>query len=250
MLRQGNVLRGGIRQCYNDGWILNDIQYERRKSDKDSEIPWLVDSVSSDGLQVKVTLFTMEKSHSLPKGVREWLEKGFTGISSLEFNESCHDKGVFLKAGKLNKARVGNLPLKEIEIIAVDPGQVCVASSDRCTLENRDFGSSDFKESGTSSFTSKDYRRESLANPTAKPEVRRRNKNEAYDEAIASFGNVSAKAPGTSGEHSSLYSTLTVRIGELRSADRRSERFARLRCKATDGQSYRTDDSTLQGRRD
>lgn len=57
----------------------------------------LLNSITTDGLQVKVCLTTLDKVNPLAKGVQELVEKGFTGLSASPFNVSKHTKGVFKK---------------------------------------------------------------------------------------------------------------------------------------------------------
>ncbi len=100
LLRQRRRFRKGIPICVRDCWVPNDVEYELRKADEAVPVPWLMSSLKTDGLQVKVLLATVVKAeHSdetavaeedaraplppcgvkdpLPSGVAELREKGY-----------------------------------------------------------------------------------------------------------------------------------------------------------------------------
>lgn len=93
------------------------------------------------------------------------------------------------------------------------------------------FEHSSFKGS-KSSFSSREYKHQSLARFSAKAEVGRREQNVEYGQAIRAYDSVSLKKPDSSFAYSGVtYSTLRVRIVELLSTERRNQRFSRLRAR-------------------
>lgn len=239
VLRAKNRFRKGIGVCTKDPWFTDDLLYTAKREDPTCETPWLVNSISTDGLQVKVCLSTLAKTKPLPKGVKELVKKGFTGLSDARLRFSKSSRGVFKKACKLTKAEKAMLSSENhIEVVGLDPGQVSIYATVRANVTRpNSLASSSFKGS-KSSFSSWEYKHQSLVRFSAKAETRRREQNLEYGQAIQAYDTVSLKQPDSSSVYAGVtYSTLTVRIAELLSEKRRQERFARFRARqrAVDG---------------
>lgn len=238
LLRAKNRFRKGIGMCTKDPWFTDDLLYTAKRDDPTCATPWLVNSISTDGLQVKVCIATLAKTKPLPKGVKELVKKGFTGLSDIGLRFSKSSRGVFKKACKLTKADKSALsPENHIEVVGLDPGQVSIYATVRANVTCPKFESSSFKGS-KSSFSSREYKHQSLARFSAKAETRRREENLGYGQAIRAYDTVSLKQPDSSSAYAGVtYSTLKVRIDELLSDERRQQRFARFRARqrAVDG---------------
>ncbi len=48
--------------CFKSKWVVIDEEYKKEKSKTEGPILWLVNSITTDGLQVKVTMATLETS--------------------------------------------------------------------------------------------------------------------------------------------------------------------------------------------
>lgn len=235
VLRQIRRFRKGIEVCTKDPWVTDDLLYDANLGDPTCDVPWLVNSITTDGLQVKVCLTTLGKANPLAKGVQELVKKGFTGLSTSPFNVSKHSKGVFnKKVTKLNEVEKARLSSDEnhIEVVGVDPGQVSIYATVRADVRKAgDFNPASFKGSPTS-FSSREYRHQSLARFSEKGETRRREDNAEYGRAVEAYSVVSLKQPGSSLAYSAVtYSTLKTRAAELLSRERRCEKFTRLRAR-------------------
>lgn len=239
VVRLNNRFRKGIGLCTKDPWLTDELLYTAKRDDPTCETPWLVNSISTDGLQVKVCLATLAKTKPLPKGVSELVKKGYACVQDkLKFSKSS--KGVFKEAGKLTVAekRVLSSDENHIEVVGLDPGQVSIYATVRADVRcPTTFEAASFKGS-TSSFSSREYKHQSLVRFSVRSEVRRREENNEYGNAIRAYDSVSLKEPGASFAFSAVtYSTLGTRIDELLSIKRRQERFTRLRARqrAVDG---------------
>lgn len=184
VLRLNNRFRKGIDLCKRDPWVTDDALYQRNMEDPTCGIPWLVNSISTDGLQVKVCLSTISRANPLAKGVQELTKKGFTGLPDSPFRISTRSKGVFnKKVTKLTKAEKAGLRWEEnhIEVVGVDPGQVSIYAMVRAVVSDPDeFDPTSFKGS-SKSFSSREYKHQSLARFSARLESSRR-------EEIAEYG--------------------------------------------------------------
>ncbi len=142
VLKQKRRFRKGIPLCVRDGWVPDDVEYERRKANETVPVPWLVSSVKTDGLQVKVLLATVVKAERdnavagegagaplpqcdvkdpLPSGVAKLREKGYA--MNNVFDARKHRRGVF--------ADVLPIPPSSRDsyhCIGVDPGQINIAT--------------------------------------------------------------------------------------------------------------------------
>ena len=235
VLRLNNRFRKGISVCTKDPWVTDDALYKKNIEDPACGIPWLVNSISTDGLQAKVCLSTISKANPIAKGVQELVKKGFTGLSDSRFKLSTRSKGVFdNKVAKLTKPERAGLcsPENHIEVVGVDPGQVSIYAMVRANITEPDkFDPTSFKGS-SSSFSSREYRHQSLARFSARLESTRREQSADYGGAIKAYDSVSLKQPDSSLAYSGVtYSTLRVRVVELLSVKRRLQRFARLRAR-------------------
>lgn len=123
-------------------------------------------------------------------------------------------------------------PKNHIEVVGVDPGQVSIYATVRADVTKPGpFDPASFKGS-PSSFSSREYKHQSLARFSAKSEISRREQNVGYGQTIQAYDSVSLKQPGSSFAYSAVtYSTLKARKDELLSVERRCERFARLRAR-------------------
>jgi hypothetical protein len=244
VLRAKNRFRKGISVCTKDPWFTDELLYMAKREDPACTTPWLVNSISTDGLQVKVCLATLAKTEPLPRGIKELVKKGYSSLPDVGLNFSRFSKGVFSKAKKLsNKEKSAMSTENSIEVVGLDPGQVSIYATVRANVISADvtspegFTSSSFKGS-KASFSSREYSHQSLSRFSAKAETRRREQNVGYGQAIQAYDPVSLKQPGLSSAYADVtYSTLSVRINELLSEGRRLERFARLRARqrAVDG---------------
>lgn len=149
VLRLNNRFRKGIDVCTKDPWVTDDGLYQRNMKDPTCAIPWLVNSISTDGLQVKVCLSTISKANPMAKGVQELVKKGFTGLSDSPFRVSTRSRGVFDKrVTELTKAEKASLCSKEnhIEVVGVDPGQVSIYAMVRADVKDQEkFDATSFK---------------------------------------------------------------------------------------------------------
>ena len=235
VLRLNNRFRKGIGVCTKDPWVIDEALYKTHMADPACGIPWLVNSISTDGLQVKVCLSTISKANPIAKGIQELVKKGFTGLPDTPFRLDIRSKGVFdKKVKKITSTQQGSLRSEEnhIEVVGVDPGQVSIYAMVRADITNPNkFDPTSFKGS-QSSFASREYRHQSLARFSAKLESSRREQSADYGGAIKAYDSVSLKQPDASFAYSGVtYSTLRARIVELLSVKRRHERFARLRAR-------------------
>lgn len=233
VLRLNNRYRKGIGVCTKDPWFTDEVLYSAKRDDPVCETPWIVNSISTDGVQVKVCLATLSKTKPLPKGVKELVKKGYAPIQD-RLRVSKSSKGVFKEACRLygtEKTRLSS-PDNHIEVVGLDPGQVSVYATVRANITSPDnFKPSAFKGS-RSSISSREYGYQSLTRFSAKAEGRRRIENVEYGQAVQAFDAVSLKQPGSCVAYSSaIYSTLGVRVVELLSDERRLQRFARLRAR-------------------
>lgn len=244
VLRAKNRFRKGIGVCTKDPWFIDDEIYAAKRDDPTCKTPWLINSISTDGLQVKVCLATLAKTEPLARGVKELAKKGYSSLPDVGLNFSRSSKGVFIKAKKLSVKEKSALSTENsIEVVGLDPGQVSIYATVRANVKSADvessegFTSSSFKGS-KASFSSREYKHQSLSRFSAKEETRRREQNVEYGQAIQAYDTVSLKQPGSSSAYADVtYSTLRVRINELLSEKRRLERFARFRARqrAIDG---------------
>ena len=107
-LRAKNRFRKGIDWCVctRDPWVTDNIQYTANREDPNCETPWLVNSISTDGLQVKICLATLAKTRPLLNGVKEFVKKGFTGLStSVPGSPELQKVSVCKMACKLTKVK-------------------------------------------------------------------------------------------------------------------------------------------------
>lgn len=114
----------------------------------------------------------------MPKGVKELVKKGFDGLSGVGLKVFKSSKGVLKKACKLTVAEKSALSSENhIDVVGFDPWQVSIYATVRanvtCRPENSKFDSSSFKGS-KASFSSREYRHQSLARFNDKAETRRR----------------------------------------------------------------------------
>ncbi|CBN80330.1 n/a [Ectocarpus siliculosus] len=233
VLRLNNRYRKGIGVCNKDPWFTDEVLYSAKRDDPSCETPWIVNSISTDGLQVKVCLATLAKTNPLPKGVKELVKKGYASIQD-KLRVSKSSKGVFKEAFPLygtEKSRLSS-PDNHIEVVGLDPGQVSVYATVRANITSpKTFEASEFKGS-QSSISSREYKHQSLTRFSAKAEVGRRLDHVEYGQAVQAFDSVSLKQPGSSVAYSSvIYCTLRVRVVELLSEERRLQKFARLRAR-------------------
>ncbi|CAM9125041.1 unnamed protein product, partial [Sphacelaria rigidula] len=244
VLRAKNRFRKGISVCTKDPWFTDDLLYVAKRDDPACRTPWLVNSISTDGLQVKVCLATVAKTDPLPRGIKELVKKGYSSLPDVGLNFSRFSKGAFNKARKLSGKEKSALSTENsIEVVGLDPGQVSIYATVRANVTSADVTSSEGFTSSSSrgskaSFSSREYRHQSLSRFGAKAETTRRHQNVEYGQDIQAFDPVSLKQPGYSSAYADVtYSTLSVRIDELLSEERRLKRFARLRARqrAVDG---------------
>lgn len=195
---------------------------------------------STDGLQVKVCVAIFAKTKPLPKGVKELVKRGFTGLSDVGLRFSKSSKGVFKKACKLTKAEKSVLSSTEnhIEVVGLDPGQVSIYATVRADVTYPEAFAPSLLKGSKPSFSSREYKHQSLSRFRPKADTRRREQNLKYGQAIQAYDTVSLKQSGSSSAYAdATYSTLKVRIAELLSEERRQEKLARFRARqrAVDG---------------
>ena len=95
-------------------------------------------------------------------------------------------KGCFHEGFPFDKAKKAGLssPENYIEVVAVNPRQVSIYATVRADIAcPKTFQPSSFKDS-KSSFSSREYRHQSLARFSAKSETSRREKNIEYGQAV------------------------------------------------------------------
>ena len=214
----------------------------RRKMDPNKKMPWLVNSIETDGVQVKVLLGSISKeSKESPPGIEHLAKKGFESIGGSPFDITKHRRGAFGGAKKLAKRtqQLLNKSTREeclrIEVVGVDPGQkeLCTQaramSTNRISGEHFKHGKPNFKVSKKST----EYRFYSLAKLSLEDEKRKREGTSygvalnRFDEAGCSL-NACSEVPcyvKTSME------TLAVRVKELLCIDRKKAKFTFFRAR-------------------
>ena len=88
--------RKGIPMLWKEAWVLNEEEYARRKMNPNKKMPWLVNSIETDGVQVKVLLGSISKeSKESPPSIEHLAKKGFESIGGSSFDITKHRRGVF-----------------------------------------------------------------------------------------------------------------------------------------------------------
>ncbi len=125
-MRQQRTLQTGIHLFVKDPWVDTDEEadFEKKIEDSAVPIPYLPNSIKTDGFQVKVLLSTLEATKNssaanapLPNGVSELvLSRYFTLQATC--NAEKQSAGVFKKVKALPKSK----ELQGVEVVGLDPG--------------------------------------------------------------------------------------------------------------------------------
>ena len=229
---KGSRVKRGLRTLSSARWILDDAKYQSSKENPDADLPWLVSSIMTDGVQVKVTLVSAKSNHMQPHGRAELVKKGYTSIPDREM-DLAHDSCGIFKSIKVIDPEIQDLlhqcPEAWIEAVGVDPGSKEVVTHARTTDIFSENIAPTFKGSGRSKSSS-DYRFDNMAKEAEKYERMRRSTNLEYSAAINSYSSTSLKSPGQVESYADVtYAHLDILQDELLSADRKRWRFQRFR---------------------
>ncbi|CAM9157688.1 unnamed protein product, partial [Phaeothamnion confervicola] len=229
---KGSRFKRGLRTLSKSRWIMDDAKYQVNKENANTEIPWLVASIMTDGVQVKVTLVSAKSNHMQAHGREELVEKGYTSISDREMDLAQDKCGIFTSMKVIDPEIQGLLqqcPEAWIEAVGVDPGSKEVITQARTNdIFSEDIAPT-FKGSGQSKSTS-DYRFDNMAKEAEKYERLRRSTNLDYSTAINAYSTTSLRTPGQVESYANItYAHLDALSMELLSADRKRWRFQRFR---------------------
>ncbi|KAG5187444.1 hypothetical protein JKP88DRAFT_307688 [Tribonema minus] len=141
--RKGKLAWGGIRSLWGQRWTIEgDLREYGHKAP-----PWLVNNITTDGLQVNVTLATKRVETVIP-GVAELIEKGYTSINDV-YKADTHTRGLFGSAEKMSDQVISALNKKDrrcfIEAVGVDSGQKLLYTAAAARISS-DTSSENFKK--------------------------------------------------------------------------------------------------------
>eukprot|EP00953_Heterococcus_sp_UTEX-ZZ885_P008850 5265-Heterococcus_DN1.PRE.2 len=244
-----NHMQSGVRLLWQEAWVLKDADYDSCKQKADLSSPHLVNSLLTDGEQVKCTVCYMvdgngEGEDASAIGTSNIKEKGF-GMITQTFELGKHSRGIFKKAAPLSNEILQILDEEDlacfIEAIGVDPGQLDLVSFAKAKLTSGTTVN-DFKASTNvkaqqpvhNKFSCSDYKYESLGKAASKFEATRKAVNINYKIALQQFSvqNASLSSSATTQIYVSvMYNNLDTMWKEQMSQQRREFRFARFRAR-------------------
>lgn len=244
---QKKLIRGGVRQLWKQAWVLNEEEYALNKLVPNLPPPTLLNSLMTDGVQVKVTLCSLGKGEGeegQAVGTKNFRKAGYKHVTKT-YNIGKHSRGIFKTAKALPKGLLTDLNRLQdtsfVEVIGVDPGQKAPITWARSKLTTTTSADS-FKPSGkqlgsasyNSEFSNSDYKYQTLSKANEKFEIQRKESNTPYKEALDQYSSLGASlksAAGTDTYSTVLYSNLDVLSKEHTSTQRREFRFARFRAR-------------------
>ncbi|KAG5186441.1 hypothetical protein JKP88DRAFT_241049 [Tribonema minus] len=227
--RKGKTAWGGIRCLWGTGWTIEDdlSKHGNKKP------PWFVNNITTDGLQVNVTLATKVVDPVIP-GVADLVKKGYTSIKEV-YDPAIHTRGLFGSAAKMSGELLSAVNEKDprcfVEIVGVDPGQKLLykAAAARVTSNS---SAEDFKNIETASRSASDHRFLSLSKAYTNFDKERRRDNMSYRTAIAELSGVSMRTPGgTAAYANTLHTNFKAMTEEKLSWGRRCKSFDAKRAK-------------------
>jgi hypothetical protein len=200
----------------------------------DQHPPWFVNNITTDGLQVNVTLATKIVDPLIP-GIAELVNKGYSSIKTT-YNAEAHTRGLFAAADVLPDPLTSILDEKDprcfVEVVGVDPGQklLYTAAAARVTSATTP---TDFKKIKPCFRSSSDHKFLSLSKALRNFEDERRAVNGQYRNAISQLGAVSMRTPGGVAAYANvLHANFGIMVEEKMSWQRRCKRFDAKRAKA------------------
>ena len=214
------------------GSRVDEDEYQARKTGT-GPAPFLVSSITSDGVQCKVTLITLGRG--VATGIKELTCAGYDKIvATCDLTE--HTRGLFKGIKPLDDDFLDILDRRDpacfVEAVGCDPGVNVLTAHARARVFT---GTTPEDHKGSDRFfNSSEYRFLSLAKRAERFERERKLASPAYRDALDSYGTgeASLKTPGRDAAYSQvLYSNLDVMAVEHFSAERRQFRFARLRAR-------------------
>jgi Putative transposase DNA-binding domain len=188
----------------------------------DGPPPWFINSITTDGLQVNVTLATKVVEPLIP-GVAELVEKGYTAVKEV-YDATKHTRGVFGSASKLSAELLSALDEKDkrcfIEAVGVDPGDklMHVSTAARVTSTS---APEDFKNIEPACRSSSDHKFLSLSKAFSRFDRDRRRENPAYSEAISRLSGVSMRTPGGTAAYANVMNSNFIAMAEEKLSWRR-----------------------------
>ncbi|CAM9677365.1 unnamed protein product [Chrysoparadoxa australica] len=231
VLRRSKLWRKGIPSLWSEAWLLDDSAYLEKMKDGTTPCPWFVNSLKTDGLQVKVTLKTLKTHQPLPHGIEELVKKGYemqgdgddeaNATIKAPFKLGTHEKALHEERGAF------------VELASVDPGLVEVYTQARAKLHSGIVASDFTKNPGgyRQSKSAEEYRYYSLAKLAEKEEESAR-KNSDYGRACeAMMDTTLGSHEGTLAYVKKSMETLVARSRELMSEERLRASFARVRAR-------------------
>ncbi|KAG5186381.1 hypothetical protein JKP88DRAFT_157152, partial [Tribonema minus] len=226
------VLRG-IPLLYEHAWLMDDDQFEEKRRNPCTPVPFVVNNIKSDGVRVHTTLVTLGAEGA--PGRDQLVKKGYDNITET-FVAGEHTRGIFKDAAPLRDALIADLNHEDstcfIEAVGVDAGGRKVINSGSARVTSTTDHQS-FKGS-TVHTTSGDYKHQCLATAALKFATAKREQNLAYGGAISSYVKQGASLKigvGTATYANLAYSNLRTLGRELLSRERREFAFARQRAK-------------------
>ncbi|KAG5183946.1 hypothetical protein JKP88DRAFT_163552 [Tribonema minus] len=227
--RKGKMAWGGLRCLWGQEWTFTeDLSEYGHKAP-----PWFVNNITTDGLQVNVTLATKRVETVIP-GVAELIEKGYTSIKDV-YEADTHTRGLFGSAAKISDQLISMLNEKDrrcfIEAVGVDSGQKLLYTAAAARISS-DTSAEDFKKIQPAFRSASDHKFLSLAKARRMFEGERRRDNSAYSTAISQLSEVSMRTPGgTAAYTDTLHSHFITLAEEKLSWKRRCKSFDAKRAK-------------------
>ncbi|KAG5184002.1 hypothetical protein JKP88DRAFT_315624 [Tribonema minus] len=223
---------GGIRCLWGQQWTIEEDLSEHA----DRGPPWFVNNITTDGLQVNVTLATKRVETVIP-GVAELIEKGYTSIKDV-YKADTHTRGLFGSAAKISDQLISALNAKDrrcfIEATGVDAGQILLYTAAAARISS-DTSPEDFKKIQPAFRSASDHKFLSLSKAWRKFEGERRRDNTGYSDAISQLSGVSMRTPGGAAAYTNtLHSHFITMAEEKLSWERRRKSFDANRAKMRD----------------
>ncbi|KAG5187420.1 hypothetical protein JKP88DRAFT_161854 [Tribonema minus] len=227
--RKGKLAWGGIRCLWGQKWTIEeDLSEYGHKAP-----PWFVNNITTDGLQVNVTLATKRVAAVIP-GVTELIEKGYASINDV-YKADTHTRGLFGSAEKISDQLISALNAKDrrcfIEAVGVDSGQKLLYTAAAARISS-DTSPEDFKKIQPAFRSASDHKFLSLSKAWRKFEGERRHDNTGYSDAISQLSSVSMRTPGGAAAYTNtLHSHFITMAEEKLSWERRRKSFDAKRAK-------------------
>jgi hypothetical protein len=126
-------IRKGIPLLWPHAWVLDQERFELRQQDPDCEAPPLINSITTDGVQVHVTI--VQRNRSMATGVPELVKKGYAAVSDEPLDVSKHSRGEAISYSRITCPRSSSSAYRRV-LTHFPRCRTAQASSSRSSLSH------------------------------------------------------------------------------------------------------------------